>query len=158
MKSDVGSRRRPWTYRAKQSQLPEAGHRGGVSIADCGFRIADWRETCPPARPLRPVESEMCETNPIWSGPILPPGGMTPNKPNSARTAGRPGRWEGQTCETKPIWTGPIPQPDGIAPNKPNLRPSGRHGGLGICQRSLGTPLAGDDTDFIGVVMLKKVG
>ncbi len=27
---------------AKQSQLPEAGHRGGVSIAGCGFWIAGW--------------------------------------------------------------------------------------------------------------------
>jgi hypothetical protein len=39
---------------AKQSQLPEAGHRGGVSIAGCGFWIADWGDRLPAGRPIVP--------------------------------------------------------------------------------------------------------
>jgi hypothetical protein len=53
----------------------------------------------------------MCETNPIWPGPILQPGAMAPNKPNSARPAGQPSPWEGKTCEANPIpgrQTGPM--------------------------------------------------
>ncbi len=39
-----------------------------------------------------------------WGKPTLPVGAIAPNKPNSARPAGRPGPWEGKSCETKPIF------------------------------------------------------
>ncbi len=38
----------------RRTQLPEAAHRGGVSIADCGLRIGD-----------RSVAGRVCETKPI---------------------------------------------------------------------------------------------
>jgi hypothetical protein len=52
--------------RAKRTQLPEAGHRGGVSIADFGLRISD----CGLGTDLWQGD-ESCKTNPIrpigWS-------------------------------------------------------------------------------------------
>ena len=45
--------------------------------------------------------------------PTLHAGTIAPNKPNSARPAGRRGPWEGQSCQTKPVG-GPIVQ------NEPN--------------------------------------
>jgi hypothetical protein len=59
----------------KQTQLPEAGHRGGVSIADCGFWIADSGQTCGGTPDLRPAASS-------------PRRSIVQNEPN---LAGRPG-------------------------------------------------------------------
>jgi hypothetical protein len=59
--------------RAKQSQLPEAGHRGGVSIADCGLRIeqneANFARAPGNGRglpgPRGPAGQQLRETKPI---------------------------------------------------------------------------------------------
>ena len=56
------------------------------------------------------------------ASPTLRVGAFAPNKPNSARSAGRPGHREGQTCETNPIRRATVP-------NKANSRP--RPGGTG---------------------------
>ncbi len=67
-------------------------------------------------------------------------GVMTPNKPNSAWPAGRPGPWEGETCKTNPIsaaGTGPTargaapradtPHPSTIPSGIPVPDPGGKH-------------------------------
>jgi hypothetical protein len=61
---------------AKRTQLPEAGHRGGVSIADCRLRIADWGKT----------RSGMPGPRPSTSGSR---GAMVRNEPNFRRSGNR---------------------------------------------------------------------
>jgi len=51
-----------------------------------------------------PGRGQTCETKPIWPGPILQPGPMAPNKPNSS--LGGSHRRDG-TRETNPICTRP---------------------------------------------------
>jgi hypothetical protein len=74
---------------AKRSQFPEAGHRGGVSIADCGLGIADWEQTCDetPLRQRHAGRGASCQTNPIGRNesyetkPIGPPGRCRVGRP-----------------------------------------------------------------------------
>ncbi len=135
---------------AKQTQLPEAGHRGGVSIADFGLETDRRRDACPSA--CQGFRS--CKTKPICARPEESVGQAgTPNAVCRVREpdppykwaqlrqtnpiqAGRTARrrpWEGPMCETKPI-SGRRPAgrgPRGVgrqsnAQNKPNLRRAGR--------------------------------
>jgi hypothetical protein len=100
-----GGRRIKQGNSAKQSQLPEAGPRGGVRlrrvgrglggegrctnkpnppIADCGLRIADWgTDLSPPA-----YSGRLRQTNPIRGHPTGVREAILPNKPNSGRASG----------------------------------------------------------------------
>jgi hypothetical protein len=92
-------------YRAKQSQSP--GALSGPAWADCaeqtqfgaGGQLRVERNTRNKPNLRRPG----CLTIPLFqhSNPMR----IAPNKPNSARPAGRPGPWEEEMCETKPIWS-----------------------------------------------------
>ncbi len=64
---------------AKQSQLPEAGHRGGVSIADGGWGT----DLPPPARAGR-----LCQTKPIWRWPASIGGESCKTNPILATSRG----------------------------------------------------------------------
>jgi hypothetical protein len=70
----------------KQTQLPKAGHRGGVGRCGCGE---------PP--------SFQYSTIPVFQSSGVGRGAIVRNKPN---LAGRPGALEGEMCETKPILPG----------------------------------------------------
>jgi hypothetical protein len=100
-------------HHAKQSQLPETGHRGGVSIADFASRIADWGQTCggTPARRAaghRPA-ADCAKQSQTWKGwdirGTLRQGDLlckTKPIPGGARWAGARGAWDvGEMCETR---------------------------------------------------------
>ena len=92
-------------YCAKQTQLPDAGHGGGVSIADCGFRT-DLRRDGPCDLPAQ--------------------GSITRNKPNlpagqaGAAVAGADHAKRSQKAVVGSQW------PVGGCTNKPNFRRSFR--------------------------------
>ena len=59
------------------------------------------------------------------ASPTLHVGAIAPNKPNSARPAGRLRPREGQTCETKPIRGRPDRRPGPIVQDEPNFGGAG---------------------------------
>ncbi len=101
--------------RAKRSQLPEAGHRGGVSIADCGLRIEDGPAA---ERPLRPAASGLrgpvVQTNPIGRSQHAKRTQFSGVK-CAKRTQFRPGVQTsvGRMRETKPICVRQSTKPGG---------------------------------------------
>jgi hypothetical protein len=83
---------------AKQSQLPEAGHRGGVPIAD-------WGWTCGGTPAVRPADSD-------------PRGLIVQNEPNWAADR-QAGPWLERIMRNKPNLVG------SNVPNEPNRPPDG---------------------------------
>jgi hypothetical protein len=72
---------------AKRTQLPEAGHRGGVAIADCGLWIADSGQPCggTPSAACRPGPTRGgCTNKPNWPERIMQ------NEPNLRQSGWRP--------------------------------------------------------------------
>ncbi len=138
---------------AKRTQLPEAGHRGGVSIADFGLRIGDWGQACRlrPARANRAKQTQfgglkMCETNPIRGSPTGVRGSIMQNKaklgqagasePRRSSHVGRPHHKVERAKQTQfpmdrisqhsTMLSFHHPNPTAIVQNEPNL--AGRPG------------------------------
>jgi hypothetical protein len=84
---------------AKRTQLPEAGYRGGVSIANFGLRIADWGRPASGRPSARALATQSCKTNPIGWRESCETNPISPERPGIGAGCRGP---EGKLCKTKP--------------------------------------------------------
>ena len=148
----IGDRGQPASVRSgparagctNKAKLGQAAVSGGQDGGDGRRANAPNKPSSSPAGRPGPWERQMCETNPIWSGPIPEPGATAPNKRNSSLgvrlSAGRNvrHRLDAPFRETKPIspvpgsrWGKPHPTRGGNHAKQTQFSPAGRPGPLG---------------------------